>query len=156
MIRSFRALALLFVATLASMGLAACSLGDSAVEGTPATESASAGLDPIFAEPKAGDLFAAELSHFSSAIFSDESRHRRNSSNETMYGLLSVVSVGPKEIVVITEKEAWPMSSGAVEDLEGDLADIEWDTEEEITLDRSQIASLVKEGKLIQARRPAN
>jgi hypothetical protein len=161
MITSLPSRLVLLVAIVSATGISACSRADSNTDAAPAksalaapakTEAASRELDPIFAEPKVGDLYAAELSYFSAADF-NMGRSRRSNNDEVSYGLMKVIEATPEKVVLITENGAWPKARGAINDLRGDLSEISWDDEEKITLKRSEIAGLVSDGKLLEARR---
>lgn len=138
-----RTLALALAATLSLTTLSACSSGV-----TTTTASADA-LDPNLANPAVGDLWAAQLSHFSSASFSQPGGEAQSQS----WGLLKVVAVDPTNITVITEQGAWPQKEGAIRDLGGTLADISWDESERITVVRAQLPQLVADEKILQTRR---
>ncbi|KAF1687146.1 hypothetical protein B1992_03925 [Pseudoxanthomonas broegbernensis] len=146
-------LALLSLSVAVAM-LAGCkpgATGDAGRNATASTAARSTGpLDPLLAEPQVGDLWAAELSHFSGGEFSQNGKER-----ETVYGLMKVIDASPDDLVLVTETGAWPKKQGAINDLRGDLADIEWDENEKITVRRSEIAGLVGEGRIVEARRLA-
>jgi len=112
---------------------------------TPAQTTRADDLDPIFANPQRGDLYAAELTYFSAANFGQ--------SDETAFGLMRVVAVQPDQITVITETNSWVKARGAINTLRGNLAGIEWDEEEEIIIYRNELAHLVAEKKILDARR---
>lgn len=121
-----------------------------------AAPTAARALDPILANPQVGDLYAGELTAFSAQNFgaarpADASGNGGN--GEKAYGLLRVVEVSPDRVTVITETSAWENSRGAVNDLRGDLANITWDEDERIPINRSELAQLVAEGKIIETRR---
>ncbi|MDR2873115.1 MAG: hypothetical protein LBV45_11510 [Xanthomonadaceae bacterium] len=105
--------------------------------------------DALLADPKVGDLYAAEVSHFSGVGFDQAGGGKR----DTAYGLMKVVEVTPDKIIVITEDAAWPNPQGARNDLRGDLSDITWDEEEKIPLYRSELEKLFADGKIIETRR---
>ncbi|MDR2873116.1 MAG: hypothetical protein LBV45_11515 [Xanthomonadaceae bacterium] len=113
------------------------------------SETPSAVTSALLADPKVGDLYAAEVSHFSGVGFNSNSDDGSN----VAYGLMKVVNVTRDKVVVITENAAWPRPQGARNDLRGDLSDITWDEEEKITLYRSELPSLYSSGKIIEARR---
>ena len=71
------------------------------------TAATAAGLDPILAEPKVGDLYAAKVSAFSKEGFEEHG---------VAYGLMKVVDVQADKIIVITEDAAWPEAAGAQKD----------------------------------------
>ncbi|WP_374012422.1 hypothetical protein [Pseudoxanthomonas koreensis] len=140
----------LIVATALAAG---CTASEGPAGSAPAAEQATrtlatAALDPLLAQPKVGDLWASELSHFSVGEFSDSGRE-----HDTVFGLMKVVDTSDENIVLITETGAWPKKQGAINDLRGDLADIEWDEKERITVRRSELAELVGAGRIIETRR---
>lgn len=138
---------LLFTIIFAAAGMTACS-GPASPGGNAASDAATgqAELDPILADPRPGDLYAAELSHFSGATFSEDE-------DQSVYGLMKVSEVSPDQVIVITETGAWPKGRGAINELRGDLADITWDEEEVIPLYRTELAKLVADGKILEVRR---
>lgn len=135
---------------VATMPLALTACGGGA-DGATAEAEAPA-LEPNLANPQVGDLWAAELTHFSEANFGGGS----SSSGEMAqaYGLLKVVAVDANTVTVITEMGAWPAKEGAQRDLAGNQSDITWDESERITVQRDQFAQLVTDGKIIETRRP--
>ncbi|MBD9370029.1 hypothetical protein [Xanthomonas sp. XNM01] len=138
---------------IALTGLAGCkpATTETAATGTaPAAAAAATSLDPQLANPQVGDLWAAELTHFSGGEFG-EGRQTR----EDAFGLMKVVEVQPDQIVLITEEGAWPKKQGAINDLRGDLAEVSWDEEEKITLKNTELAGLVADGRILETRRLA-
>lgn len=109
-----------------------------------ATASAQS-VDQILANPKVDDIIAGRLDYFSEFSFGDD--------EEVVYGLLRVIEVNANEIVVITADSAWLKPASAEKELKGDLSDVGWDFEEEIIISRSELASLKREGLIINARR---
>lgn len=118
----------------------------------PAAQAAASDLDPILANPQVGDLYAAELTAFSAQNFGSAGPNESGDS-EKAYGLLRVVEVSPERVTVITETSAWPNSRGAVNDLRGDLANITWDEQERIPINRAELARMVADGKIVETRR---
>jgi hypothetical protein len=118
----------------------------------PAAQAAASDLDPILANPQVGDLYAAELTAFSAQNFGSAGPNESGNS-EKAYGLLRVVDVSPDRVTVITETSAWPNSRGAVNDLRGDLANITWDEQERIPINRTELARMVADGKIVETRR---
>jgi hypothetical protein len=113
----------------------------------PAEETSS--LEPNLANPQVDDVWAAELSHFSRATF--------NGAGSEAYGLMRVIRVEPNNVILITETGAWPAArkDGSRQDLAGNYSDITWDREEEIRVRRSELASLLADGKILETRRGA-
>ncbi|OAM19726.1 hypothetical protein A7P89_11620 [Eikenella corrodens] len=101
-------------------------------------------LDPILAEPKVGDLYAAKVSAFSKEGFEEHG---------VAYGLMKVVDVQADTITVITEDAAWPEADGARKDLNGDLSDITWDESERIEVKRADLPRMVADGRIVETRR---
>jgi len=112
---------------------------------TPAQTTRAGELDEIFANPQPGDLYAVELTYFSAYDFGGEGDPR--------YGLMRIVAVKPDRITLNTENSAWHNSRGAINDMRGDLADIEWDEDENIEIYRSELPKLVADKKILDARR---
>lgn len=138
--------ATLVLATFGAVLLAGCDAGGLMSSGVD-TEALAA--DPILAEPAVGDLWAAKLDEFSSSDFSDND----GSEIPAAYGLLQVINVTDDSVVVITEMGAWPMASGTMDEIDGDLSAITWDPSEEITIDRADIPGLVESGYILKTRR---
>ncbi|MDR1075123.1 MAG: hypothetical protein LBL59_02125 [Xanthomonadaceae bacterium] len=109
------------------------------------------GTRALLANPRVGDLYAAELTAFSGVNFNagDEGQEQMNAA----YGLLKVIKVDHDTVTVITEMSAWPNPQGARNDLRGDLQDITWDQDEEIPLYRAELPSFHNDGKIVEARR---
>ncbi len=128
--------------------LAACS-GQGAppapANDTPAN--ATAELDPVLAAPRVGDVYAAELTHFSGVEFAG------SEDGEAAYGLMRVIAVNEERITLNTENSAWPKPRGAINELRGDQADISWDEQETIEVYRRELPQLVAEGRILEARR---
>ncbi len=115
-----------------------------------ATEAAASDLDPVLASPQVGDIYAAELTAFSSYDFNEGAPER---AGQKSYGLMKVVEVSDDRITVVTESAAWPQQSGALGDLRGAMADITWDDSERIPINRADLAKHVDDGKIIETRR---
>ncbi|MDC7807077.1 hypothetical protein PQS31_09615 [Luteimonas sp BLCC-B24] len=129
--------------------LAACS-GQNvpAAPGTDATAAeATAALDPVLAAPQVGDVYAAELTHFSGVDFSGPA------TGEAAYGLMRVIAVDDERITLNTETGAWPKPRGAINELRGDQAEINWDEDEKIEVYRRELPQLVADGRILEARR---
>ena len=108
------------------------------------TATTAAGLDPILAEPKVGDLYAAKVSAFSKEGFEEHG---------VAYGLMKVVEVQSNHIIVITEDAAWEVPEGAKQDLNGDLSNITWDESERIQIKRDELPQMVADGRIVETRR---
>lgn len=102
-------------------------------------------IDEILAEPKVDDIFSARLDQFSEYDFGDE--------GGAAYGMLRVVAVDRSTITVITESSAWDSRSDALKDLRGNFSDVDWDHDEEISINRSELAGLKRDGMIFGARR---
>jgi len=112
---------------------------------TPAQTTRADELDPIFADPQPGDLYAAELTYFSGYDFGQN--------GNPAFGLMRVVQVHPDRITLNTEISAWPKPRGAINDLRGELSDIEWDEDEKVEVYRKELPQLVADRKILDARR---
>ncbi len=149
----------LTLVSLAGLALAGCNAGSgTAADGSSASEAASsdssdatATLDPLLASPQVGDIWAGELSAFSSYDFTSGADESKRSGKA--YGLMRVVEVSDDRVTIITETGAWPEVRGAVGELRGDMAGITWDENERIPVNRSDFAQLVEEGKIAETRR---
>lgn len=149
----------LTLVSLAGLALAGCNAGSgTAADGSSASEAASsdssdatATLDPLLASPQVGDIWAGELSAFSSYDFTSGADESKGSGKA--YGLMRVVEVSDDRVTIITETGAWPEVRGAVGELRGDMAGITWDENERIPVNRSDFAQLVEEGKIAETRR---
>ena len=108
------------------------------------TATTAAGLDPILAEPKVGDLYAAKVSAFSKEGFEEHG---------VVYGLMKVVEVQPNHIIVITEDAGWETPKMAKKDLNGDLSNINWDESERIQIERADLSRMVLDGRIVETRR---
>ena len=115
-----------------------------------ATEATVSDLDPVLASPQVGDIYAAELTAFSSYDFNKGAPER---AGQKSYGLMKVVEVSDDRITVVTESAAWPEQRGALTDLRGTMADITWDDNERIPINRVDLAKHVDDGKIIETRR---
>jgi len=114
---------------------------------TPAQTTRASELEQIFAEPQFGDVYAAELTYFSAYDFGN------TDPNDARYGLMRIVAVHPDRITLNTETNAWPHPRGAINEMRGDLAGIEWDEDEDIEIYRNELAHLVADKKILDARR---
>jgi len=107
------------------------------------------GQRALLVEPQSGDLYAADLTYFSDVGFGDD-----DNTDVTHYGLMRVVTVNARRIIVNTESDAWPDNPrGALDDLYGDLKDITWDEEEDITINREDLLPLFRDNKILGVRR---
>ena len=137
--------------SFALLALAGCKPGaDASATSGDTAAAAPAQADALLADPRVGDLWAAELSHFSGGEFGDGAE-----TTETVYGLMKVVEVTPEQVVLVTEDGAWPKKQGAINDLRGDLASISWDEGEKIPLKREEVAVLAGQGRILETRRLA-
>ena len=157
-ILSFRNTALIGALALASLtgcdaltGGAAADKGTEAPAAEAAAEEADSDLDPVLANPQVGDLWTGEMSAFSDQFNSDAPEGER----KRAFGMMKVVAVTPERVTIVTETGAWEESSDARNELRGDMAraNITWDPNEEIPVNRSELAQLVEDGKIIETRR---
>lgn len=142
-----RLLALALIAVLAACDGHAPSASSSApAQSTAAsgTQSDTAGLDLVLADPKVGDLYAAKVSAFSKEGFEEHG---------VVYGLMKVVEVQPNHIIVITEDAGWETPKMAKKDLNGDLSNINWDESERIQIERADLSRMVLDGRIVETRR---
>ncbi len=142
-----RLLALALISVLAACDGHAPSASSSApAQSTAAsvTQSDTAGLDPVLADPKVGDLYAAKVSAFSKEGFEEHG---------VVYGLMKVVEVQPNHIIVITEDAGWETPKMAKKDLNGDLSNINWDESERIQIERADLSRMVLDGRIVETRR---
>lgn len=142
-----RLLALALISVLAACDGHAPSASSSApVQSTAAsgTQSDTAGLDPVLADPKVGDLYAAKVSAFSKEGFEEHG---------VVYGLMKVVEVQPNHIIVITGDAGWETPKMAKQDLNGDLSNINWDESERIQIERADLSRMVLDGRIVETRR---
>ena len=142
-----RLLALALISVLAACDGHAPSASSSApAQSTAAssTQSDAAGLDPVLADPKVGDLYAAKVSAFSKEGFEEHG---------VVYGLMKVVEVQPNHIIVITEDAGWETPKMAKKDLNGDLSNINWDESERIQIKRADLSRMVLDGRIVETRR---
>lgn len=100
-------------------------------------------FDEILANPKVGDILAAQLDHFSEADFGDD---------DIDWGLMRVIKVTSSTIIVVTADAAYYTKSDALSELKT-LDDTDWDESEKITIKRSDLQSLKKDGYIFGARR---
>lgn len=124
----------------------AASTGDTAEADAP--KAAASSLDPLLADPQVGDIWAADLNHFSSVDFSDD-----NGTQSESFGQVKVVEVSPDRVTIITEDAAWPNAEGARRELRDRSAIIRWDESERIPVNRADFAALVADGKILETRR---
>lgn len=124
----------------------AASTGDSTEADAP--KAATSSLDPLLADPQVGDVWAADLKHFSAVEFGSESGPQAES-----YGQVKVVEVSPDRITIITEDGAWPDADSARRELRDRSAIIRWDESERIPVNRADFAALVADGKILETRR---
>lgn len=142
---------ILFATVAPAMMLAGCKDMASADASAGAAETAVA-LDPILADPQIGDLYASELTAFSAVSFNRAAPGTPEASAKS-YGMLKVVEVQPDRVFVITEQSAWDNPNGARNELNSDSHNVTWDESERIPIKRSDFASLVADGKIIDVRR---
>ena len=120
---------------------------DAAAKGGAASETAS-NLDPLLANPQVGDVWAADLTHFSAADF-----NRDGGTQAEAYGQVRVVEVSPERVTVVTEDSAWPDQDGAKRELRDRSAVIRWDESERIPVNRADFSQLVEDEKILETRR---
>jgi len=114
---------------------------------TPAQSTRAGELDAIFADPQPGDLYAAELTYFSAYDFGNEDP------NDARYGLMRIIAVQADRITLNTETGSWLHPRGAINEMRGDLAGIEWDEDEKIEIYRNELSHLIADKRILDARR---
>lgn len=118
--------------------------GAAAGAGAGAPAAPASNLDALLAAPAIGDVWAADLDHFSAATFNTEGR---------AFGLVKVVAVTDTQVTIITEMGAYPEQAGAITDLASDMSSITWDESERIPVNRADFAALMEGGRIIRTRR---
>ena len=99
-------------------------------------------------KPEVGDIYAAELSEFSTGFTDDKEQPLENA-----YGLMKVVAVDKDKVVVITEAAAAETKMISRQDILGDLSDITFDEEERIDIVLPQLRQAYESGKIYEVRR---
>ncbi len=94
--------------------------------------------------PAVGDLYAAELTRFSTADFEGA---------ETVYGLRKVVAVEPGKVTVITEDAGSEDKAVPRQEILGDLSHIGFDESERIDIVHSELARAYEAGEIFAVRR---
>lgn len=121
---------------------------DSGTDAAAGSDSAATDLDPILAAPQEGDVWAADLNHFSAEDFGSGGE-----AQEDAFGQLKVVAVTPEKVTVVTENAAWPNAEGARRELQDRATSITWDENERIDINRSELGQLMADGKILATRR---
>ncbi|MDI9238089.1 hypothetical protein QLQ15_04100 [Lysobacter sp. LF1] len=101
----------------------------------------------LLADPRVGDLYAAEITQFS-AVADDE-----GNTVEDGYGLLKVTGVSEQEIKVVTTAWYQDTKRGLLKELRKSPASQQWDLTDVITVKRAELAGLRDEGQIISVRR---
>lgn len=125
-----------YLIVAASIGLAVAACGP-----------ASGGKDAdraLVDAPAVGDIYAAELTQFSSASFEDQ---------DGVFGLMKVVAVEPGKVFVITEDAASDSKSVPRKEILGDLAGITFDESERIEIVHGELVKAYESGKIFAVRR---
>jgi hypothetical protein len=137
----------------AEKGIAAGAGAEAAGAGAGAAAPAAPAstLDPLLASPAVGDIWAADLNHFSAASFNTG----EGGTAGDAFGLVRVVNVTDTQVTIITEMGAYPELAGALSDLAGDMASITWDESERIPINRADFAQLVADQRILRTRRGA-
>lgn len=110
---------------------------------------AASSLDPNLAAPQVGDIWAANLDHFSAAEFT----FGNNDNGQDAYGLVKIVDVTDTQVTIITETGAKPEQQTAIDALNGDLATVQWDESERIPINRADFEALVSAQRILRTRR---
>ena len=125
--------------------------GDASADAGGSSERASetaSNLDPLLANPQVGDVWAADLTHFSAADF-----NREGGTQAEAFGQVKIVEVSDDRVTVVTEDSAWPDADGARRELRDRSAVIRWDESERIPVNRAEFAQLVEDEKILETRR---
>jgi hypothetical protein len=130
--------------------------GEAAAPGSfgaaPGAEGAAApaapALDPNLANPQIGDVWAANLDHFSAAEF-----NLSGGGDGDAYGLVQVVEVTDSQVTIITETGALPDQAGAIARLGDYQGSIQWDPQERIPVNRADFANLVRDQRILRTAR---
>lgn len=99
----------------------------------------------LISAPRVGDVYAAELSAFSTADFEEV--------EGKLYGLMKVVDVNAERVVVVTENAAAESPKVSRQDILGDMSDIEFDEEERIDIVLPQLRQAWDDGRIYEVRR---
>lgn len=94
--------------------------------------------------PMVGDHYAAELTYFSDADF--EARER-------VFGLMKVMAVDGDDVTLVTENAGSTDRDVAIADLQGDLAEIDFDDSERILIGKDDLLAAHAAGKIFAVRR---
>ena len=94
--------------------------------------------------PAIGDVYAAELTRFSSASFEDQ---------QAVYGLMKVVAVEPNKVVVITENAASDNKGVSRKEILGDMSGIAFDESERIDIVHDELVKAYESGDIFAVRR---
>ena len=94
--------------------------------------------------PMTGDVYAAELTRFSSANFEGQ---------QAIYGLMKVVAVGPDKIVVVTEDAGSDNKAVPRKEILGDMSDITFDESERIDIVHDELLKAYESGYIFAVRR---
>jgi hypothetical protein len=122
--------------------------GAGAGAGAPTTPPPPASnVDPLLASPQVGDVWAANLDHFSAVEFGDPG-------GPDVFGLVRVVNVTDSQVTIITETSSSPDASTASGRL-SDLSNVTWDEQERIPINRSDFEALVRDQRIVRPIRPA-
>ncbi|MEL1263976.1 hypothetical protein [Pseudoxanthomonas putridarboris] len=98
----------------------------------------------VLQAPAVGDYYAAELTYFSDADFERSGR---------AFGLMKVVAVEGDEVTLVTENAASTDRNMALEDLQGNIAGIDFDDSERIVIAKSELLDAHAAGKIFAVRR---
>lgn len=123
--------------------------GAGAAAGAAAAPAAPAStLDPLLANPQVGDVWAANLDHFSAAEFGEPG-------DAEVFGLVRVVDVNPTQVTIITEMSSSPDAASATARLSDYQGSVQWDEQERIPVNRSDFEALVRDQRIVRPTRPA-
>jgi hypothetical protein len=148
---------LLAAASFASLGACGSSEGGEAEKGveTASGEASGGAAAPAFdgnvaqlADPQVGDVWVANLDHFSAAEFGE-------AGGPDAFGFLQVVDVTASQVTVITETSSAPDQAAAINRLSDYQGSVAWDQAERIPINRADFQRLVQEQRILRTTRPA-
>jgi hypothetical protein len=117
--------------------------GAAAAPAAPAFDSNVAQLG----DPQVGDVWAANLDHFSAIEFGEPG-------GADVFGLVQVVDVNDTQVTIITATSSAPNQSGAISQL-NDQSSVQWDPQERIPVNRTDFANLVRDQRILRTMRGA-
>ena len=99
----------------------------------------------LLKSPAVGDMYAARVDHFSNYEYGD---------GGAAFGALQVTEVTPQELTLHSSTAASIDSSMALSLIQKSLAEVDWDSDEQIVILRAELLSLFYDGMILEAMRP--